>query len=797
MSSPSVMPTIQNPLAYPHPHRDPRQPLDGAATQTNPPVFVGPYGVKGEIFRLVVSTNADLQDPVLNLEVGRDPIYLPTKAFAPGTYYWKWVGTTGESPGFSFQVAEEAVVLEVPEVSQWLQAFGKKHPRFYFRNEDVDELRESHQGPRKNLWRELEKDAGDYLKEPHHMPEPGYLPDVRFDAEAHLTAEQTGIRNSRLFTIGATILALAYLASGKKKYARAACARMVSIAKWDPDGATHLAHQDETHMSVIMHAPMACDWVWDIFTSEEKTQVIAQFRRRGEITYAHMHDSGCFGINRFDNHSVREVVFLANVALIFHDEIPEAETWLTWLRPILCGVWPTWGHDDGSWAEGFMYGCTYMTHMSMFITALDRGIGVNLFRRPFWANNLLWRQWTSPVYAKDFLSFGDGNKPMRGLWKMTLDLARLVYRATGAPFLPGYIAQLEREIPRTEPGVEDLWYFRRVSPLAYLCGVPGPLPVPAIQETEPVGVLTVFPEGGWGALRTAKDQPRQDIGFVFRSSPYGNFSHSHSNQNDFALHVGGETLLQPSGYYDGWGTNHQAAWVWPTKSHNCLTLSDAGQLLRSPEARGALLDPRENENFAYFQGNGDLAYQAFTTRCRRHVFYFKAEKVFLLLDEVWASAGMNFQIQWNAHSIGRFEQGKDKNRFCVRRGKSSVEGAVLYHENAFVSHTEGFDPPFFTVLQENLKFWGNQHHFRFTATTHAWQRHVGVLLAPGLPGEKPCPVELFREGDLECSRFGGVSLELNLGERWAPKTPDEGKPFLKVKGKWGNWELSAGGLKET
>lgn len=772
MHSPSVIENAPDPLAHPHPHRDPRQPADGARVQTNPPVFVGPYGEKGDVYALVISTHPDLKDPVFNLEIGQDPIYLPAKAFAPGSYYWKWVRPGGESPIFMFRVPPEAVVLEIPEVLHWVRGFGKEHPRFYFRKEEVDTLRSSRFGERKTLWKELEKDARAYLKEPHQLPEPGYLPDAKLNAEAHLKAEQEGIRSSRLFTIGATVLALAYLASGDKAFAQAACGRMVSIAKWDPDGATHLAHQDETHMSVIMHAPMACDWVWDCFTEEEKAQVIAQFRRRGQITYAHMHDSGCFGINRFDNHSVREVVFLANVALIFHDAIPEAEAWLTWLRPILGGVWPTWGRDDGSWAEGFMYGCTYTTHMSMFITALDRGIGVNLFRRPFWANNLLWRQLTSPVYAKDFLSFGDGNKPMKGLWKMTLDLARLVHRATGAPFLPAYMAQLEKEIPLTESGVEDLWYFRRVSPLAYLCGGPAQVLGPERKKSiESRGLLTVFPEGGWGALRTDRENPPKDITLVFRSSPYGNFSHSHANQNDFALHVGGETLLQPSGYYDGWGTNHQTGWVWPTKSHNCLTLSDAGQLLRSPEARGAIGDPQENEHVAYFQGNGDLAYQAYASRCRRHVFYFKREKVFLLLDEVWAKAGMNYQVQWNAHSIGKFSQGKDINRFWVCRGKSMVEGTVLYHENAFASHAHGFDPPFFTVLKENLKFWGNQHHFRFTATTHACQRHIGVLLAPGLPGEKPCPVKSWREGDLEKSEFGGVALELFSVSDGPPKRP--------------------------
>jgi hypothetical protein len=277
----------------------------------------------------------------------------------------------------------------------------------------------------------LQNDADDYLKEAHQLAEPGFLPDEKLDAHAYFEKMHQGIRDSRMFTIGANILALAWIAGGEKKYARDACERMVSISHWDPYGATHLVHQDETHMAVIMHGPQTCDWIWDEFTEDEKKLVIEQYRKRGEITFHHMHDAGCFGVNRFDNHSVREVIFLANVALVFHEHIPEAKDWLIWLRPILCGVWPTWGQDDGSWAEGFMYGCTYITHMTMFITALDRSVGVNLFNRPFWKNNARWRQMTAPFYTKEYLSFGDGSSPMRGLWRMTADFVRLVGQSTG------------------------------------------------------------------------------------------------------------------------------------------------------------------------------------------------------------------------------------------------------------------------------------------------------------------------------------------------------------------------------
>ena len=83
---------------------------------------------------------------------------------------------------------------------------------------------------------------------------------------------------------------------------------------------------------------------------------MAQFRRRGQITFDHMHNRGSYGVTRFDSHAGREIVFLAHIALVFHEHIPEAQTWLEWLRPVLCGIWPIWAGDDGAWAEGPSYG---------------------------------------------------------------------------------------------------------------------------------------------------------------------------------------------------------------------------------------------------------------------------------------------------------------------------------------------------------------------------------------------------------------------------------------------------------
>jgi len=50
----------------------------------------------------------------------------------------------------------------------------------------------------------------------------------------------------------------------------------------------------------------------------------------------------------------------------------------------------------------------------------------------------------------------------------------------------------------------------------------------------------------------------------------------------------GCVLVMPSGYYDGYGSDHHIHWVWHTKSHNCVTLSDSPQIMDSHDAVGAV-----------------------------------------------------------------------------------------------------------------------------------------------------------------------------------------------------------------
>jgi hypothetical protein len=747
---------------HPHPHLDPRQPRHGTQPGTNPPVFAWKPPASGGPYRLTVAHDPALRGVCLDQQDLREPAYLPEAAFDPGTYYWAWSAGGARSEILAFEILPRAVVLEVPPAATWLQRFPRAHPRLYVGPEDVPALRASRQGARAARWAELQAAAELLLDEPHETAEPPYLPDRNLDYDAYFSVWGPIMWDSRRFVKGAETLALAYLASGDARYGRAACRRMASISRWDPEGSSYIAHNDEAHMSVIWHGPKACDWAWDQFTEEERALVIDQFRRRGQITYQHMHDRGSYGVTRFDSHAGREIVFLAMIAFAFSEYIPEAQEWLDWLRPVLCGIWPIWAGDDGAWAEGPSYGLAYVRIMTMFATALVRGTGVDLYRRPFWRNHAAWRRACFPPYA-EWMGFGDHTERWASTWRANADLVEIIDRESGAFAFADYVttfrAEAERAGTPSERQMPDVDAQRYLAPTEPAGAAATPPDTSwAIQGGE---LLRVFPAAGWAAVRTDLRDPARDLAFIFRSSPYGAISHSHANNNDFILHVAGKVMAMPSGYYAGYASAHHAHWVWHTQSHNCLTLSGAPQLSRSHESRGAVEHVYEDGQLAYLRGNADPSYRLRATRCRRHVFYLKPDACYLLIDEFAAAPGVVSSVQWNVHSWNRFAVDDAARTFFLEREGSSVEGHFLYHQDAFTSLSEGWDPP--PTATRDATQWFQQYHLRFTPVRLPERCNLAVLLCPGHAHLQRAEVRAERIGETEVAHIGDDLVLVNQG----------------------------------
>lgn len=706
---------------HPHPHVDPRYPRNGSAVSVNPPHFSWKPEMDGP-YRLTVSRNADFSDSIIDQRVD-DPVFLPETALPTGTLHWRWGDKTDWAESFTFSIKDHALEMEIPGAADWLSRVPEQHPRIYITPDSVDDLRARVSAERKEDLDKLTADAESLLQEAQTIKEPEFLPDRTRNYAAFWSIWYPTMWGTRQFVKGAETLALAYQVTGDTRYGRAACERMASVAEWDPEGSSYLGHNDEAHMSVIWHGPHACDWAWDQFTDEERTAVIEQYRRRGQITFEHMHDRGHYGITRFDSHAGREIVFLANLAFVFHDHIEEAREWLDWLRPVLCGMWPSWADDDGSWAQGPSYGTAYVTIMTMFASMLKGATGIDLYRKPFWKNHARWRYFCFPPYV-EWMGFGDHSEKWADIWNNNANLIDVIIRQTNAGEFKDYVDGF-REEARSLKQVEERKMPGVLSQLFTSPGLEGD--EGAIEGRD--RVLNVFEDTGWAAFRSDPDDRDRDVAMIFRSSPYGAISHSHANNNDFILHVGGKAMAMPSGYYAGYGSGHHAHWVWHTKSHNCLTLSDAGQLMRSPDSRGKIVAPYEDERIAYLCGDASDSYQDRAETCRRHVAYLKDAGCFVMVDEFVAKKGIASSLQWNIHSWNPFDVDELNKTFTLNRDTATLKGTFLCQSNSFFSLTEGWDPPPM-ARKSSDDDWINQYHLRFTpiGIEHP-ARNLGVVLA--------------------------------------------------------------------
>jgi len=273
-------------------------------------------------------------------------------------------------------------------------------------------------------------------------------------------------------------------------------------------------------------------------------------------------------------------------------------------------------------------------------------------------------------------------------------------------------------------------------------------------------LLRVYAAAGQAILHTHPEDPERDVALAFRSSPYGAISHSHAANNDFILHVAGRALALPSGYYAGYGSDHHTHWQWHAKAHNCVTLSDAPQLMRSHDSAGAVENAFEDERLVYFRGNADASYRDRALRCRRHVLFLKTASAFVLADEFVARPGVASALQWNLHSWAPFVIDAGGRRFTTERDGRVLHGHVMYHANGFFSSSAGWDPP--PLAREGV-VWPPQYHLRFTCSGLAARRNLGVVLCPEHAGLRPA--EVRTEGDAAAERawIGGALVLLGQG----------------------------------
>jgi len=727
------------------------QPPEGAEVAINPPGFAWWRAPGAAGYRLLVRDAAGksaYESPLL-----RDPVHLPTRTLPPGEYLWDVEalgpagGLLGRRGWWRFRVAKGLPELAWEDPQRILARVPDHHPRYVFAGDQLARVRATLKTTRREAWEAVRRAADRALKV--SLPKP---------PEYHTFADK--IRQRMGYTVyfrefrhaidGAmSTLSLAYLLSGEERYGLAAKRILLEVERWGIEGPMSLLSEfgDEPGLSMARHGQRAYDWLYELFDAGERERVRRMTADRARQILRRLRRADYLATPA-ESHNGRLIAYLSEYAVVLKGEAEDAVEWLDYSLRALMTFYPHWGDSDGGWAEGVSYALSYNTLYLPAIEALRAAAGLDLYRRPFFNNvRRFFLYCTSPV--GELRPFGDGaDRPASG--------------PAGAVLMAHHGRRLK------DPAC--VWWARQAGGIKE--GVSDPLVAVLTEDDVPPRPPTDLPSAavfrgiGWAGLHSALDKPEQDTFLLFKSSPYGSVSHSHADQNSFAVLKGGRALAVPSGYYGpAYGMPHHAEWTRQTKANNCILVNGEGQVVRSAQACGRITAFRHQRALTYLCGDAAEAYGGRLNRFLRHVLFLRPG-VFLILDELEAPAPAHYQ--WLLHALERMDHDESKGTVISRRDGASLTVRLACPLGLTFTQTDQFDTPYNAGNPpEYHEERANQWHFRAASRKSATQTRIGALMVVRDRSEA------FRTDWRERQGWLGVTLEAAgvSGEAWLQLTP--------------------------
>lgn len=658
-------------------------PRDKVTTLQDPPFFRWTAITLGESYDLQLSRDKDMA--VIEKEIKDIPYnyYSLPETLGPGIWYWRVRGRSvnGQSDWSKirrFRISKDATPFVVPETDELVRRVRKDHPRIWTNNDELAEFRALADGPSKDFYQAIKKRVDDNLNnpipdEPKFSPPQGSKPgDPEYvTAQGNLRTYSDGKVNEMFEA------AFLYLVTGDKKYGEKSVAFMESIAKWDIYGDTSYQVQDQVHRAIAYKTAIAYDWVYDLLNSKQKEAVRAMVKERTEIMYNLLLRGFPLYILPFDSHGWSAAGFMGIISLAMMDEIPEAEEWFRNIYPAYINIYPVWGGEDGGFANGtayWSYGSSPFTAVAL--DALYSATGFQTYERTAARNEYLFPLYMTPNGAPTG-AFGDEGNIVS--WR---DSTCVTYYLSAAHIFKNPVAKWGAQTRGVKPYDGEISYYAHFED-----------EVPAIPPLDyPTG--RIFRDIGWAGMHTDLVDP-QRVSFLFKSSPYGSYNHSHADQNSFIINAYGEPLAIDSGWYDYYYSAHDKGYTKRTHAHNAITYNGLlGQYLNPLNGEENILAKGKMGSFVtgnVFDGvTGDAtrAYAGNLGKTVRSAVFLKNAPAIVMVDELKAKEGEQTSFAYNLHARSPIETDASKNQVVIRQGKAELVATMAYPENVTI---ESFD----------------------------------------------------------------------------------------------------------
>ncbi len=702
------------------------QPADGATVRLNPPSWIWLHEPAAQKYTVQWARQRDFADAVTvsNLQFNT---YTHVAPLVPGTYFWRYRFTTarGELSTWSVRrsvaVPADAVEFPMPSRVQQSERVPQNHPRLFLRPEDLPQLRAAARGPEAAAFAKLRAEAEKLIRGTP-TPEPEHLGSARAKDNAELVKYWWPNREQTLKACQeAETLAFVYLITEEKPFGEAARRWILHLASWNPDGPTNFKLNCEAAKPMIHRLPRAYDWAYGALTPEDRARVQKVMLRRatdawesGEV------QRGVGHLNSpFNSHGNRTWHKLGECAMAFLGEIPEAAIWLDYAVNKFYACYPVWADDDGGWHEGVSYWGGYMSKTVWWLQAAQSALGIDGLKKPFFAQVGDFPLYVAPPHSPN-MGFGDLSfRPPPASWGGFIEY---FVRAKGSQ-PDGQRAAYwrwwtEQYGMRGESGILGFLYRANLAAL------------PAPKAPSDLPSSKVFAGIGVASLHTTLLDSRDDVHFLFKSSPFGTQSHGHNSHNSFQLNAYGEALLTTCVYRDLHGSKFHYEWAHSTIAQNAVLVNGEGQIKHTPAPHGKIVESHLTPELDYLVGEATAAYGKRLERYRRHVAFAKsgaAGPCLVLYDDLAAAEPSTFQFM--LHALKPFAVDDRELKLTVDQPRAGVSVRYLSPVSLALRQWDGFEP------KPNREF-PNQWHVE--AGTTEKMKSIGMLtvLVPYRDGQK-------------------------------------------------------------
>ncbi len=707
----------------PRPEEVGYRPADGSQVALNPPSFIWLHETNAERYTIQWATQKDFQNAE-TVSGFQWNTYTHHKSLTPGTYYWRYrfADKGGQESGWSLTraviIPADAVSFPMLTRAQQKERVPKGHPRLFMRPEDLPRLRELAKTKEAKEFERLRADADQFIKA-GPTPEPEHMGSARNkeDKEAVKYWWPNRTQTEKACQEAETI-AFVYLMTGEKKYGEAARKWLLHLAGWNPDGPTNFRLNCEAAKPMLYRPARAYDWAYEALTASDREVIQKAMRRRAQDAWESWEVRlGVGHLNRpYDSHGNRTWHKLGECAIAFLGDIPESEMWLDYAMNKFYSCYPIWADDDGGWHEGVSYWSGYMGKAVWWLQVAKSAMDIDGVKKPFFAHVGDYPLYVTPPGSPNS-GFGD-----------------LSFRppSTGVGGMMEYFIRAKGSQPDGERAAYWRWWTEQwkmrgqsgILGFLYRANLP---PMIAAKAPTDLPQSKVFRGIGVASLHSSLLDSKDDVHFLFKSSPFGTQSHGHNPHNIFQLNAYGEALLVTCGYRDLHGSKFHYNYVHSTMAHNGVLVNGEGQIKHTPAPHGRIVDSKLTPAWDYIAGDATEAYGKRLTRYKRHVAFVKPE-VIVLYDDLVAAEPSTFEFM--LHALKEFAVNEEEANLRVEQPKAGVLVKYLSPIALKMKQWDGFEP-------KPDKEFPNQWHVQ--AGTSEKRTELGMLtvILPYRNGQAP------------------------------------------------------------